>query len=168
MNGARDWWLNPGRLDWAILVRLSLAFVFVLEGYQKLAFPDILGSGRFAKIGIPYAELMGPFVGVVELVCGALMLAGLFARVAAVPLIVVMLVAIVSTKVPILLGRDWLGFSVRDLDRYGFLSMTHETRTDVAMLMESIFILLSGAGRWSLDAARWRGHAGGVSATDGG
>lgn len=162
MNSMRDWWLSPGKLGWSVLIRLSLAFVFALEGYQKLAYPDILGADRFAKIGIPYPELMGPFVGWVELVCGALMMVGLFARIAAVPLIVIMVVAIISTKVPILLGRDWLGFSVRDLDRYGFLSMTHETRTDFAMLMESIFILLSGAGRWSLDAARWRGRAGGV------
>jgi uncharacterized membrane protein YphA (DoxX/SURF4 family) len=150
------WWLSPGDSRWAIFIRLSLGFVFVLEGYQKLIFPDILGAGRFAKIGIPWPELMGPFVGVVELACGLLILVGFLARIAAVPLIAIMVVAIVSTKVPILLGRDWLIFSVRDLDRYGFLSMAHETRTDFAMLMESLFILLSGAGRWSMDATRWR------------
>lgn len=153
----RTWWLNPGESRWAILIRLSLAFVFVLEGWQKLVLPDVLGAGRFGKIGIAYPELTGPLVGIVELVCGLMMLGGIFARVAAVPLIVIMVAAIVSTKVPILLGRDWMGFAVRDLDRYGFLSMTHETRTDFAMLMESIFILCAGAGRWSIDAARWRG-----------
>jgi putative oxidoreductase len=153
----RLWWHSPGDSRWAILIRISLAFVFVLEGYQKLVLPEALGAGRFAKIGIPWPDLMGPFVGIVEIVCGLLILAGLFARFAAVPLIVIMVVAIISTKVPILLGHDWLMFSVRDLDRYGFLSMTHETRTDFAMLMESIFILLAGAGRWSTDATRWRG-----------
>jgi putative oxidoreductase len=152
----RQWWLNPGDNRWAVFIRLSLAFVFVLEGYQKLILPDVLGAGRFAKIGIPAPELMGPFVGVMELVCGLFILAGLYARVAAVPLIVIMIVAIVSTKIPILLGREWWMFSLRDLDRYGFLSMTHETRTDFAMLMEAIFILLAGAGRWSIDALRWR------------
>ncbi len=152
----RQWWIDPGQVRWALFIRLSLAFVFVFEGYQKLILPEALGAGRFAKIGIPMPDLMGPFVGTVELVCGLLMLAGLFARVAAVPLIIIMLVAIASTKVPILLGQDWLIFKVRDLDRYGFLSMTHETRTDFAMLMESIFILLAGAGSWSLDAVRWR------------
>jgi len=55
-------------------------------------------------------------------------------------------------KIPILLGREWWIFSLRDLDRYGFLSFTHETRTDWAMLMGAIFMLLSGSGRWSLDA----------------
>jgi putative oxidoreductase len=153
----RSWWHSSGDSRWAIFIRISLAFVFVLEGYQKLVLPEALGAGRFAKIGIPWPDLMGPFVGIVEIVCGLLILAGLFARFAAVPLIITMVVAIISTKVPILLGHDWLMFSVRDLDRYGFLSMTHETRTDFAMLMESIFILLAGAGHWSMDATRWRG-----------
>lgn len=155
MRRVDDWWRSPGTLEWAVLIRLSLAFVFVLEGYQKLVLPEILGSGRFAKIGIPFAQVTGPFVGAVELVCGGLILLGWFTRAAAVPLIVIMLVAILTTKVPILLGHDWGMFKVRDLDRYGFLSMTHETRTDFAMLMEAMFILLSGAGRWSVDAARW-------------
>ena len=153
----RSWWHSPGDSRWAIFIRISLAFVFVLEGYQKLTLPDALGAGRFAKIGIPWPDLMGPFVGIVEIVCGLLILAGFLARFAAVPLIVVMVVAILSTKVPILLGHDWLIFRMRELDRYGFLSMTHETRTDFAMMMEAIFILLSGAGRWSVDAILWRG-----------
>lgn len=150
------WRHNPGDSRWAIFIRISLAFVFVLEGYQKLILPEVLGAGRFAKIGIPLPELMGPFVGVVELACGLLILAGLYARMAAVPLIFIMIVAIISTKIPILIGDDWLIFNVRTLDRYGFLSMTHETRTDFAMLMEAIFILLSGAGRWSIDEHRWQ------------
>ncbi|MBB4860203.1 putative membrane protein YphA (DoxX/SURF4 family) [Novosphingobium chloroacetimidivorans] len=153
----QQWWDNPGDSRWAIFIRVSLAFVFVLEGFQKLILPGELGAGRFAKIGIPWPDLMGPFVGVVELACGALILVGLYARLAAVPLIAIMVVAIISTKVPILLGRDWLIFNVRDLDRYGFLSMAHETRTDFAMLMESIFIVLAGPGRWSWDTARLRG-----------
>ena len=87
-----------------------------------------------------------------ELVCGALILVGLATRAAAVPLIVTMVVAIVATKIPILLGRDWWIFHVADLSRYGFFSFLHETRTDWAMLMGSLFLLAVGAGRWSLDA----------------
>lgn len=150
----QSWWLTPGNSAWANLIRVSLAFVFVFEGYQKLILPGILGAGRFAKIGIPWPEVTGPFVGLVELTCGLLLLFGLFARFAAVPVIIIMIVAIVTTKVPILLGHDWLIFKVRELDRYGFLSLTHETRTDFAMLMEAVFILMTGAGRWSVDA--WR------------
>lgn len=76
-----------------------------------------------------------------------------------------MIVAIISTKIPILLGHDWLIFTVRDLDRYGFLSLTHETRTDFAMLMEAIFILLAGAGRWSIYASLWQRHASAAGST---
>jgi len=146
--------MSPGTSPWAILIRLMLAGVFVTEGYLKLADPAWLGAGRFAKIGIPWPEAMGPLVGWTELICGLLMTVGLVGRLAAVPLIVIMIVAIVSTKVPILLGRDWWMFTVRDLDRYGFFSMTHETRTDYAMLLGALFILLTGSGRWSLDR-RW-------------
>ncbi len=86
---------------WSILVRLLVGLaVFFPEGIQKLIFPDILGAGRFANIGIPYPELMGPFVGIVEIICGALIILGLFTRLSAIPLIVIMIVALVSTKVP--------------------------------------------------------------------
>ena len=145
------WWRAPGRSPWAILIRLSLAGVFVLEGLQKLLFPEILGSGRFAGIGIPLPGFTGPLVGVFKLVCGALLLIGLFSRYAAVPLIVIMIVAIISTKIPILLGSDWLIFQVRELSRYGFWSFAHETRTDWAMLLGALYVLLAGAGPWSLD-----------------
>jgi len=150
----RTWWLSPGEGRWNILIRLSLAGVFVTEGYLKLVAPDWVGAGRFARIGIPAPEVFGPLVGWVELICGLLLAAGLFSRLAALPLIVVMVAAITSTKIPILLGRDWWMFSVRDLDRYGLFSMTHETRTDYAMLLGAVFVLLAGGGRWSLDR-RW-------------
>lgn len=137
---------------WVICIRLAVALVFVPEGVQKLIFAEILGSGRFARIGIPAPEMLGPFVGVVELVCGLLILFGLFTRAAAVPLIVTMIVAIVSTKIPILLGHDWWIFHVAQLGRYGFWSFLHETRTDWAMLMGSLYLFAVGAGAWSLDA----------------
>lgn len=151
---SKSWWMSPGEATWSIFVRLSLAGVFIPEGLQKLTHADILGAGRFAKIGIPFPEFFGPFVGWIELIAGVMFLVGYATRAAAVPIIVTMIVAIVSTKIPILLGREWGGFSLRDLDRYGFLSFTHETRTDWAMLMGAIYLLLSGAGRWSLDS-RW-------------
>jgi putative oxidoreductase len=153
------WWLSPGDGRWNILVRLMLAGVFVPEGYLKLVEPAWLGSGRFEGIGIPWPMIMGPLVGGFEMICGVLLLAGLFSRAAATPLIVIMIVAITATKVPILLGRDWWIFSVRDLDRYGFFSMTHEARTDYAMLLGATFVLLAGGGRWSLDR-RWFGRQG--------
>ena len=93
---------------WSILMRLLVGLVvFLPEGLQKLMFPDVLGAARFARIGIPFPDVMGPFVGVVETVCGALIILGLLTRLAAIPLIIIMIVALISTKLPIWLGHDF-------------------------------------------------------------
>jgi len=135
-----------------VLIRMLVGGVFLAEGVQKFLYPNEVGAGRFAKIGIPNPDVMGPFVGVVEILCGALILVGLFTRLAAIPLIINMLVAILSTKIPILLGHGFWSFSLRSLPYYGFWGFAHETRTDFAMLLGSLFLLLVGAGAWSLDA----------------
>jgi|SRR5665213_1976507 len=149
----RAWLFDTRASGWSILVRLLVGLVvFLPEGIQKLAFPEVLGAGRFAHIGIPYPDLMGPFVGVVEIVCGTLILLGLLTRLAAVPLILIMIVAIVSTKIPILLGHDFWIFHVSKLPRYGLWSMLHEARLDFCMLLGALYLLIEGAGASSLDA----------------
>jgi putative oxidoreductase len=135
-----------------VLVRLMVGAVFFEEGIQKFLFADLLGAGRFTRIGIPAPEIMGPFVGTVEIVFGVMILAGLLTRLATIPLLVNMCVAIVSTKIPILLGHDLLCFHVAKLARYGFWSMASESRTDFSMVMGLLFLLIAGAGRLSLDA----------------
>src|ERR671910_2732436 len=135
-----------------ILIRIVVGGVFLSEGVQKFLYPAENGAGRFAKIGIPSPDVMGPFVGVVETVCGGLILLGLLTRLAAIPLIINMLVAILSTKIPILIGHGFWGFSLRAVPYGGFWGMAHEARTDFAMLLGSIFLLIVGAGAWSLDA----------------
>lgn len=122
-----------------LLVRLLVGAVFLSEGVQKFLFPAALGVGRFAKIGIPLPSFFGPFVGSIEVVCGSLVLLGLFTRAAAVPLIIDISVAIVTTKLP-MLGKS------------GFWSMVHEARTDWCMLLGAIFLLIVGGGSRSLDA----------------
>ena len=122
-----------------ILVRLIVGGVFLSEGIQKFLYPDALGVGRFAKIGIPAPEVIARFVGVCETVCGVLFLLGLLTRFAAITMIIDMLVAISTTKVPILLNE-------------GFWKRAHEARTDWAMLLGSLFLLVVGAGVWSVDA----------------
>jgi putative oxidoreductase len=142
--------------DWTILVRLLVGLVvFMPEGIQKLAFPEILGAGRFAKIGIPFPDLMGPFVGVVEIACGLLIIIGLLTRLAAIPLIIIMIVALISTKLPILLGHDvWMFHLAGDIKRAGFWSMMHEARADLTMLLGCIYLAIVGAGPWSVDGLR--------------
>lgn len=122
-----------------ILIRLAVGAVFLTEGIQKFLFPDALGVGRFTKIGIPAPEIMAPFVGVFEIGCGVLLILGLLTRLAAIPLIIDMLVAIAATKIPILI-------------KSGVWAMAHEARTDYTMLLACLFFLIVGAGRWSVDA----------------
>jgi len=121
-----------------LLIRLMVGAVFLSEGIQKFLFPDALGVGRFIKIGIPAPHILAPFVGSVEIVCGLLVLIGLLNRLAAIPLIVVISVAITSTKIPMLLHD-------------GFWKMAHEARADWCMLLGLIFLVLVGAGKWSVD-----------------
>ena len=135
-----------------VLVRLMVGTVFLFEGVQKFLYPADLGAGRFAKIGILAPDVLAPFVGGVEIICGALVLVGLLTRLAAIPLLINISVAILSTKIPILLGHGFWTFTLTKLPRYGFLSMMHEARTDFSMLLGLIFLLIVGAGRWSLDA----------------
>ena len=135
-----------------ILIRLAVGAVFLSEGIQKFLFPNELGAGRFVKIGIPAPEVMGPFVGTVEIICGSLIMLGLLTRLAAIPLIIDMCVALISTKLPILLGHGFWRFGLTKLPSYGFWSMAHEARTDFSMLLGLIFLLIVGAGVWSFDA----------------
>ncbi len=135
-----------------VLIRIVVGAVFLTEGIQKFLYPEELGVGRFARIGIPAPEVMAPFVGAVEIVCGGLLILGLLTRLAAVPLIINISTAIVSTKLPVLLGRAFCGFALAKLPRYGFLSMMHEARTDFSMLLGLLFLLIVGAGAWSVDA----------------
>ena len=135
-----------------ILIRIVVGGVFLSEGIQKFLYPNDLGAGRFIKIGIPAPEVMGPFVGMIEIICSSLIVLGLLTRLAAIPLIIDMCVALISTKIPILLGHGFWRFSVSKLPSYGFWSMAHEARVDFAMLLGSIFLLIVGAGASSLDA----------------
>ena len=135
-----------------VLIRIAVATVFVSEGLQKFLYPAALGAGRFAKIGIPAPEVMGPVIGVLEIVCGALVLAGLLTRVASLLLIADMVVALLSTKVPILLGHGFWRFAAPSGGKPGVWAMLHEARTDLAMLLGSLFLFIVGAGFWSVDA----------------
>jgi uncharacterized membrane protein YphA (DoxX/SURF4 family) len=108
------------------------------EGIQKFLFPAALGAGRFAKIGIPAPQFFAPFVGVVEILFGTLLTIGLLTRLATIPLIIDIGVAIATTKIPM-------------LSKAGFWSTAHEARTDYCMLLGLVFLLLVGGGPLSVD-----------------
>jgi putative oxidoreductase len=134
-----NWLLSTNAPAAVILVRLMVGAVFLSEGIQKFLYPAEVGAGRFAKIGLPSPEVLAPFVGTFEIICGTLVLAGLLTRLAVLPLITIMLTAIYTTKIPILLNDS-------------FWKMAHDSRTDWSMLLGSIFLLVVGAGPWSVDA----------------
>jgi uncharacterized membrane protein YphA (DoxX/SURF4 family) len=133
-----------------VLVRLAIAFVFITEGIQKFVYPEALGAGRFAKIGIPAPDAMAQFVGGVEIAAGLLVLLGLATRLGAFALVIDMIVAITSTKLPILLGHGFWGFA-SPAGHTGFWAMSHEARTDIAMLLGCAFLVAVGAGTMSID-----------------
>lgn len=122
----------------SILIRLIVGAVFLSEGIQKFIFPAIRGAGRFEKIGLPSPEFLGSFVGFFEILCGILILIGLFTRLASIPILIIMLVAMATTKVEV-------------LENDGFWAMLHGSRTDWAMLLGAIFLIIEGGGKWSID-----------------
>jgi len=123
----------------SLLPRLIVGLIFLSEGIQKFLFPELLGTGRFEKIGFIDPAFWAYFAGAFEIICGTFILIGLFTRIAAIPLLIIMLTAFITTKWPILIDK-------------GFWSMAHEYRTDFAMTLLLIYLLIYGAGKWSVDS----------------
>ena len=109
------------------LIRIPVGLIFLTQGILK--FTDRhMGVVRFAHIGFPHPSFMAHFVGGVEIVCGLMVLAGLWTRLASVPLLVVISTAIVTTKIP-------------ELHRsgQGFWFMVSDARTDFVHVLLAAF-----------------------------
>ncbi|MDR3608929.1 MAG: DoxX family protein [Ignavibacteriaceae bacterium] len=120
-----------------VLIRFIVGAVFFTEGIQKFLFPDVLGVGRFIKIGIIYPAFFAPFVGVVEIIAGGLLIIGLLTRIDALLLLINISVAIITTKIPMLHNSFW--------------TFLHEARVDFCMFFGTLFFLIKGGGYWSFD-----------------
>ncbi len=131
--------LNTTNVSSTILVRIIVGLIFLSEGIQKYLFPDLVGTGRFEKIGFPDPALWAYFAGTFEIICGTLVLIGLLTRLASIPLLIIMMTAFVTTKWPLLINK-------------GFWPMAHEYRTDFAMTLLLIYLFICGSGRWSVDS----------------
>jgi putative oxidoreductase len=138
-TGWKRWIFDGSAARSVILIRLMVGCVFFSEGAQKFLFPTALGVGRFQKIGIPAPEFFAPFVGTVEIVCGFLLVIGLVTRLASIPLLIDISIAIATTKIPM-------------LAKAGFWATAHEARTDFCMFLGLIFLIVWGSGTVSLDA----------------
>ncbi len=130
--------LQTDRSFTTLLIRLMVGGIFLSEGIQKFLFPAIRGAGRFEKIGLPSPDFLGSFVGTFEILSGAFILLGLFTRLAALPTLIIMMVAIYTTKIDILVSQ-------------GIWEMLHAARTDWSMLLGSIFLIIRGGGYASVD-----------------
>jgi len=130
-----------------ILIRVIVGLVFLTEGILKFLHPGELGSGRFAHIGLPLPYITAPLVGAIEIAAGAAVILNLYAGDAAILLLLVIITALITTKIPILLGRRLGPFAPPKLEHYGLLSFLHEARTDLSMLFGLVAILLDSGVR---------------------
>jgi uncharacterized membrane protein YphA (DoxX/SURF4 family) len=125
-----------------MLIRVMVGLVFMTEGILKFVRPQELGTGRFAAIGLPYPQVLAPLVAVTEIVAGLAVMIGFYAGDAALALLAVILVALVTTKLPILLGRPMGPFALAKLAHYGAGSFLHEARVDLCMLLGTVAVVI--------------------------
>jgi putative oxidoreductase len=147
-----DWMLTPpdSAPRSTILIRCMVGGVFLWEGILKFVYTN-QGVGRFMKIGIPAPELMAHFVAVLEIVGGALLISGFLTRLIAIPFVIEMVVAILSTKVALYFGTSPLPLPPAP-PQSGVWAVLHEIRSDYAQIMSVLFLLAAGPGPWSVDA----------------
>jgi putative oxidoreductase len=133
-----DLLLNTVSDNRGIIIRLTVGLVFLTEGIQKFLFPELLGTGRFEKIGFSNPEFWAEFTATFEIMCSTLVLLGLVVRLASIPLLIIMITAFITTKWPLLMTK-------------GFWVFAHEYRTDFSMTLLLIYLLIYNGGSWSLD-----------------
>jgi putative oxidoreductase len=124
------------------LIRLPVGLIFLTQGILKFIDPN-MGVVRFTRIGFPHPYFTAHFVGSFEIICGGLVLLGLWTRAASVPLLIVITTAIATTKIPELFHTN-----------QGLWYMVSDARTDFAMFCSLLFVILQGGGAWALDAKR--------------
>jgi putative oxidoreductase len=152
MKNIWTWLANPPTDGPAsvLFLRLMAGGVFLWEGVMKFVFVS-QGVGRFTKLGIPFPHFTADFVGYLEIVGGLLLLSGLMTRLIAIPFIIEMIVAILSTKISMYLGTSPLPLPPSP-PQFGMWAVLHEVRSEYAQLLTTAFLLLNGPGKWSLDA----------------
>ena len=151
MNRIIKWVFNPpvDNQSSILILRLMAGGVFFWEGILKFVFPN-QGVGRFTKLGFPMPDITADFVATLEIVGGLCLILGLLTRLTALIFIVEMTVAILSTKISLYFGTSPLPMPVAP-PKTGFGAVLHEIRSDYAQLLVSLFLVIEGAGRNSLD-----------------
>jgi putative oxidoreductase len=152
MKNVLTWLLEPPTdgPSSTLVLRVMAGGVFLWEGILKFVYAN-QGVGRFTKLGIPFPHMTANFVGGLEIVGGLLLLGGLTTRVIAIPLMIEMVVAMLSTKISLYLGTSPLPLPPSP-PTIGIWAVLHEIRSEYAQLLTTGFLLINGAGAWSLDA----------------
>ncbi|HEY8227524.1 MAG TPA: DoxX family protein [Pyrinomonadaceae bacterium] len=152
MNNITNWLLNPPTDGprAIILIRLMAGSVFLWEGILKFVYTN-QGVGRFTKLGFPAPHFTATADGWLEIIGGVFILTGLMTRLITVPFIIEMIVAMLSTKIPLYLGTSPLPLPPVP-PQIGFWAVLHEIRSEWAQLFTCAFLLITGPGLWSLDA----------------
>jgi uncharacterized membrane protein YphA (DoxX/SURF4 family) len=153
MKRFADWLFHPpvSGPKAAILIRWMAGGVFLWEGILKFVYRN-QGVGRFTKLGLPAPQLTAPFVAGLEIVGGALLIAGFLTRFISIPFVAEMLVAMASTKISLFLGTSPLPLPPSP-PTIGIWAVLHEVRSEYAQLMSVLFLTIAGPGPWSIDAA---------------
>src|SRR5215472_7374085 len=143
-----------------VLLRVMAGGVFFWEGILKFVYVN-QGVGRFTKLGMPFPIFTADFVGGLEIVGGVLLMAGLLTRAIAIPFVIEMIVAMLSTKISLYLGTSPLPLPPAP-PKIGVWAVLHEIRSDYAQIMVTLYLLINGPGKWSIDALlnRWRQNPG--------
>ncbi len=153
-----DWIFNPPESAprSTLLIRLMAGGVFFWEGILKFVYTN-QGVGRFTKLGIPFPGPTAHFVAILEIVGGLLFIAGFLTRAIAIPFVIEMIVAILSTKISLYLGTSPLPLPPAP-PQVGAWAVLHEVRSDYAQIMSAMFLLIAGPGPLSVDAVIARGR----------
>jgi putative oxidoreductase len=102
--------LGTGNDNKMIIIRLIVGLIFISEGIQKYLFLQVFGPGFFQEIGFDHAYFWAYFTGGCEILSGIMILFGLFTRIASIPLLIVMVTAFITTKLPVLATKGFWSF----------------------------------------------------------
>lgn len=130
--------LYTGNDSKIIIIRLIVGLIFISEGIQKYLIVSVLGTSYFKEIGFGHPMFWAYFTGAFEIICGLLILIGLLTRLASIPLLVIMITAFITTKLPLLVSN-------------GFLTFAHEYRIDFTLTLLLILLIIFGGGNRSVD-----------------
>ena len=121
-----------------IYLRSIVGLIFITEGILKYLYLEVYGPSFFNEIGFRYAFFWAYFTGAFEISCGFLVIIGLFTRIASIPLLIIMIIALITTKLPLLANR-------------GFWTFAHECRLEFSLTVLLVLLIIYGGGKWSAD-----------------